>query len=189
MEIKALLNLRTHIRLWLVSVGILALGLCLFPLVAWAADAPATAEPQQQVWQAVLAPVLPALGLVLAAVVTGALRKLALSVEKKFNVDIPDTLEESMARQARRLIAAAEEKAEKRLLYGDKQKTPGAEKAALVVQELEAYADRLGYGALWRKERIENLVEGTLHLERDIVIGSTNNPDRSKALAAAVTNG
>jgi hypothetical protein len=189
MNPNALRKQRLQIHAALLGLFVLVTGLCLLPLVAFAADAVvAPTTPAQTPLQAALMPILSTLGLVIATFVGAGVKKLASIFEKKFNVDIPDALEESMARQARRLVAAAEEKAEKRLLYGDKKDTPGAEKAAMVITSLGDYAKRLGYGPEWQKERIENLVDGVLHIDRDVVIGTpaSISPERSAALKAAL---
>ena len=138
------------------------------------------AEKMQQWWQALLMPILSVLGMLIAAFLAGGIRKLVKLVEKKWDVDIPDSVEKMMAEKARWAIGWAEEKAETRLLYGDGKKTEGAQKTTEVVELLEKFADSLGYSDHWRKERIEELVLGVLHLERNLTIGSVGN--RGKAI-------
>lgn len=145
-----------------------------------AEPAPASGDTQSW-WQALLIPVLSALGLAIAAFLTTGLRKLTQLIEKKWNIDIPDSVEKLMAEKARWLIAWAEEKAETRLLKGDGVKTDGAKKLSDVVEALEKFAQNMGYGEEWRRDKIEQLVEGILHLERDQGVGS-NGTDRGKKL-------
>lgn len=133
---------------------------------------PAKSEKQQSWWQALLVPVLSTLGLFLAAFLVAGLRKLVQLIEKKWNIDIPDSMEKLMYDKARWALGWAEEKAEKRLLYGDGEKTPGAEKLSQVVDMLQKFADDMDYGDEWQKEKIEALAEGVLHLERDQSVGS-----------------
>ena len=139
------------------------------------APAAATSEKEQSWWQAMLAPVLSVLGLFIAAFLAAGLRKLVQLIEKKWNIDIPDSIEKMMIDKARWAVAWAEEKAEKRLLYGDGQKTDGAQKVSEVVDLLEKFAQNLGYGEEWQREKIEALAEGVLHLERDKGVGSNGN--------------
>jgi hypothetical protein len=145
--------------------------------------APVASTNTQSWWQAMLVPVLSAFGLFLAAFLVAGLRKLTQLVEKKWNVDIPDSVEKMMYEKARWGVGWVEEKAEKRLLHGDGVKTPGAEKLSAVVDMLMKFADGLGYGDEWQKEKVEALAEGVLHLERDVSVGS--NGKRGEALAAA----
>lgn len=143
--------------------------------------AAATSEKQQSWWQALLVPVLSVLGLFIAAFLTAGLRKLVQLIEKKWNIDIPDSIEKLMYEKAKWALGWAEEKAEKRLLYGDGLKTPGAEKLSQVVEMLEKFADGLGYGHEWQRDKIEALAEGVLHLERDAA--SVSNAKRSETIA------
>jgi hypothetical protein len=145
------------------------------PFIAWAADA---VVKEQAMWQTVLMPVLSAVALFVAAFVALGLRKLVQLVEKKWGVEVPASIEDLMASKARWAIAWAEEKAEDRLLNGDGVKTPGAEKAASVIELLEGVAQKAGYGEDWQKNKIEALVAGILHLNREGgegVIGSNGN--------------
>lgn len=151
------------------------------PATAPAAAPTPTAEPEQTWWQAALVPVLSTLGLFIAAFLAAGLRKLVQLIEKKWNIDIPDSVEKLMTEKARWALAWAEEKAEARLLHGDGQKTSGAQKLSEVVDLLEKFAQGLGYGEEWRREKIEALAEGVLHLERDVTIGSSG--ERAAALA------
>jgi hypothetical protein len=160
------------------------------PEVTVEGTAPAEAPSQEKAqkwWQALLMPVLSALGLFIGAFLVAGLRKLVQLIEKKWNVDIPDSVEKLMYEKARWALGWAEEKAEKRLLYGDGKKTPGAEKLSEVVDMLEKFADSLGYSEEWQRDKIEALAEGVLHLERDK--SSTSNVKRSNALAEKKVNG
>lgn len=142
-------------------------------------DKPKT-DTHQAWWQAILVPVLSILGIFISALLASGLLKLCKLIEKKWNVDIPDSIEYMMAEKAKMLVGWAEEKAEKRLLYGDGQKTAGAQKTTEVVEMLEKFAESLGYGHQWQKDKIEQLVLGVLHLNRDKTIGSAG--DRAKQL-------
>ena len=135
---------------------------------AAAPAAPAAApEPVTQAWwQAALIPVLSFLGLFLAGFLVGGLRKLVKLIETKWNIDIPDAIEKLMYEKARWGLGWAEEQADKRLLHGDGVKTPGAEKLSSVVDMLLKFADSMGYGEEWTKDKVEALAEGVLHLER-----------------------
>jgi hypothetical protein len=124
-------------------------------------------EKEQSWWQPVLAYLLSAFGMILAGFLVGGLRKLVQLMEKKWNIDVPDQVERIMYDKARWLVAWAEEKAENRLLNGDGVKTPGAEKAADVIGEMEKFAEGMGYGDEWRKDKIEKLVDAVLHLSRE----------------------
>lgn len=137
-----------------------------------APPAPAQSGDTQSWWQALLVPVLSAFGLFLAAFLVAGLRKIVQLVEKKWNVDIPDSVEKMMYEKARWGVGWAEEKAEQRLLHGDGVKTPGADKLSQVTDMLMKFADGLGYGDEWQKDRVEALAEGVLHLERDVSVGS-----------------
>ncbi len=152
------------------------------PLIAWAADA---APKGQAMWQAILMPVLSVVALFVAAFVALGLRKLVQLIEKKWGVEVPASIENLMASKARWAIAWAEEKAEDRLLNGDGEQTPGAEKAAAVIELLEGVAKQAGYGEDWQRDKIEALVGGILHLNREGgegVIGS--NGSRGEKLEA-----
>lgn len=149
------------------------------------APAPAAAPSGkvQKWWQSALEPVLYAFALFLSAFLVAGLRKLTKLVERKWNVDIPDSVERMMTEKARWAVAWAEEKAEQRLLYGDGQKTPGAQKISDVTKILLDFADSLGHGHEWREEKVRALAEGVLHLERDVAVGSPEGA-RADALAA-----
>jgi hypothetical protein len=151
------------------------------------AAAPAASGDTQTWWQALLVPVLSVFGMFLAAFLVAGLRKLVLLIEKKWNIDIPDSVEKLMYEKARWALGWAEEKAEKRLLYGDGKKTDGAEKLSQVVEMLEKFADGLGYGREWQKDKIEALAEGVLHLERNKA--STSNVNRDKKLTEKKNGG
>ncbi|MAG64374.1 MAG: hypothetical protein CMK74_00640 [Pseudomonadales bacterium] len=130
------------------------------------AAAPVKASEEQAWWQALLMPILSALGLALAAFLGTGIRKIALLIEKKWEVDIPDSMENLLTAQARRLLAYAEEKAEDKLLNKDGTKTPGAEKIKTVVDELESFTSGMGWDKAWQRDKLEKLAEGVLHLER-----------------------
>ncbi|MGD9209307.1 MAG: hypothetical protein PVI90_00955 [Desulfobacteraceae bacterium] len=127
---------------------------------------------QQTAWQAALMPILGAIGTALAALLVGGLRKLVLIIEKKYKIDVSDTIETAMYEKARWAVAFVEEKAEKRLLHEDGVKTSGAQKMAEAIGLVQSFANTLGYGQEWQYGKIKSLIEGVLHLERDVVIGS-----------------
>lgn len=141
----------------------------------------------QQWWMPLLSPVIAALGTALAAFVTALIAKLIKILEAKYKVDVPVMIEQLLADKAKQLVAAAEEEAENRLLHGDGQLTPGAEKSKQVVAALMAYADSLGYGKTYQEEQAKKLVDAVLHLNRagsETVIGS--NGERAKLLTKAL---
>jgi hypothetical protein len=146
------------------------------------AAAPAS-DKEQAWWQAVLVPVLSVLGLFIAGFLAAGLRKLVQLIEKKWNVDIPDSFERLMIEKAKWALGWAEEQAEKKLLYEGGAKTEGAKKVGDVVDMLFEFADKAGYGEEWGREKIQKLAEGVLHLERDQTIGSTG--DRATKLEEA----
>lgn len=154
-----------------------ALMIIMLPMCAHAAE---TAAAEQTTWQAALVPVLGAVGTFLAALVVAGLRKLVLLVEKKWKIDVSDSIEQMMYEKARWAVAWVEEKAENRLLHGDGRKTPGAQKMQEVVMILQNFAGKLGYSQEWQTGKLMALAEGILHLERDVVIGSVGN--RAKLL-------
>jgi len=135
-------------------------------------------DKEQKWWQALLVPILSLVGMFIAAFLAGGLLKLVKLIEKKWDVDVPDSIEKLMVEKSKWLIAWAEEKAENKLLYEDGKKTPGAEKLAQVVGELKKFADGMGYGDDWQEDKIEQLVYGVLHLNREGsagVVGSNGN--------------
>lgn len=144
------------------------------------AHAAETTVTEQTAWQAALVPALGAIGTFLAALLVAGLRKLVLLVEKKWKIDVSDNIEKMMYEKARWAVAYVEEKAEKRLLHGDGQKTPGGQKMCDVINILQNFTNKLGYGEEWRIDKLRALAEGILHLERDVVIGSVGN--RAKLL-------
>lgn len=148
-----------------------------------ATPAPAPSGKVQKWWQSALEPVLYAFALFLSAFLVAGLRKLTKLVEKKWSVEIPDSVERMMTDKARWAVAWAEEKAEQRLLYGDGQKTPGAQKIHTVTNILQEFAESIGHGQEWQRDRVEALAEGVLHLERDVAVGSPEGA-RADALAA-----
>jgi len=142
------------------------------PIIAWAADAVASvaagtagANPQKW-WQALLEPVLYLVGTALAAVIVAVLGKLIYYIETKLKIDIPASIEDLVKDKALVLIAAAEEKAENKLLHGDGTQTPGTEKLSWVLDELQVFAEKLGYGKTWQRDKLTTLIEGLLHLNR-----------------------
>lgn len=197
-------------RVWKLRIGMALVGLILVsvfftPTAFWlhtgyaATDAAAASQPtvppqpsaivvadparsEQSWWQATLAPVFSVLGTLIAAFLVAGLRKLTRLIENKWKVDVPDKVERMMYEKARWAVAFVEEKAEKRLLHGDGKKTPGAEKIGEVVDLLQKFADGIGYGHEWQKDKVEALAEGVLHVERDKSIGSAG--DRAKKLEA-----
>lgn len=167
---------------------IVALGLIITSVVLAApASQPVTpAANVQQWWMPLLAPVIAALGTMLAAFVTALLSKLIKVLEAKYKVDVPVMIEQLLTDKAKQLVAAVEEAAENRLLHGDGQPTPGAEKSKQVVTALLAFADSLGYGKVYQEEQAKRLADAALHLARvgsDTVVGS--NGERGKLLAKA----
>lgn len=170
---KKTLKLRTLTSL----VGFVFIACMLTPLVALAAQ---ESTPAQTWWQSLLLPILSVVGMAVAAFLTAGLRKLVKLIETKWKVDIPDSIEKLMTEKARWTLAWVEEKAEKRLLHGDGEKTPGAQKIFEVVAILDRFAIENGYGKEWQRDKLEALAEGILHLERDKTIGS--NGDRAAKL-------
>lgn len=143
----------------------------------------APTEKEQAWWQAVLVPVLSVLGLFIAGFLAAGLRKLVQLIEKKWNVDIPDSFERLMIEKAKWALGWAEEQAEKKLLYEGGAKTEGAKKINDVVDMLYEFANKAGYGEEWGREKIKALAEGVLHLERDQTVGSAG--DRATKLEKA----
>jgi hypothetical protein len=178
----------------LLGVGIvLALGFIITSVVLAApASQPIVAASQpvaqnvQQWWMPLLAPVLAALGTLIAAVVAALLKKLVALIEEKYKLEVPAEIEKLLADKAKQLIASAEEEAERRILHEDGTVTSGADKSKKVVTALMAFAESLGYGKQYQEEQIKKLVDGVLHLGR---IGSENvvgsNGERGKLLAKA----
>jgi len=133
--------------------------------------------------------VLSAIGLVVATFIGLGLKKLTQLLEAKFKIDIPDQVETLMAEKAKQLVAWGEEQMEKRVLHGDGVPTPGAETITKVKDALWKFADGLGYGKQYTEEKLVQLVEGILHLNRagsEGVVGSTGT--RATALVTK-TNG
>ena len=197
---RARVSLYLGAFLCLTFIGITAFT----PMAVWALDAaasqpvvaasqPATAVPAiveaakestQAWWQAALMPVLSVVGLFLASFLSLGLLKLVKLIEKKWNVDIPDSLERMMEDKAKLLVAWLEEEAENRLLNGDGKKSDKAENVAKISDQLLAYAKKLGYDKEWSAEKIDVLIKGILHLNRagsEGVIGSEG--ARAEALA------
>jgi hypothetical protein len=137
-----------------------------------AVPAPVPAPKEQAWWQAMLLPVLSIIGMFIAAFLAAGLRKVVQLVEKKWSIEIPDAIEKMMYDKAKWAVGWAEEQAEKRLLYGDGKKTPGAEKLTQVVSLLETFAKSFGYSEEWQRNKIEQLAEGVLHVERGVTVGS-----------------
>ena len=147
------------------------------------AEPVAPAEKEQSWWQALLMPLLSAVGLALAAFFAAGFRKVITLAEKKWDFEVPDVIEDTIINQAKRLIAWAEEKAEDRLLNGDGKKTPGAEKIGGVVTGLEEFVASRGWDRTWQRDKLEKLAESVLHLERSGNTGvGTTNGDRKKKL-------
>jgi putative effector of murein hydrolase LrgA (UPF0299 family) len=202
-------NDEIHHLTWRIRVlgAFLVLALLLMvvpPLIAVAAPAtqpiiaatqPATpvvkaAANVQQWWMPLLTPIIAALGTALAAFVTALISKLLKVIETKYKVDVPVMVEQLIADKAKQLVAAAEEEAERRILHGDGQATPGAEKSKQVVKGLMEFADSLGYGKQYQEEQAKRLADAVLHLSRvgsEDVIGS--NGERAKLLARAQREG
>ncbi|MBU1891186.1 hypothetical protein KJ782_06930, partial [Patescibacteria group bacterium] len=150
------------------------------------ATAPTAAAPATQTWwQALLMPVLGVVGLFLAAFLTLGLRKLTQLVEAKWNVDVPASVEQLMQDKARWAVGYVEELAQKRLLHGDGQPTPGAEKLNTATKLLEDFAASMGYGKDWQRSKIEALVEGILHVARPATASDEALATRATALTEA----
>ena len=105
--------------------------------------------------------------LFLVGFLIGGLRKLIELMEDKWHIQVPKEVEALLLSKATWAVHWAEEQAENRLLHGDGKKTPGADKLSKVVDLVEEYADKLGYGDDWQKEKVTTLVEGILHVHRD----------------------
>lgn len=186
---------KVQLRLTAILIGLFATLLWLVPLMAWAAEtvAPAVAPAatgSRALWQTLLLPVLSVVGLFIAAFLTLGLKKLTQLVEAKWKVEVPQAVEDLMKDKALQLCAWAEEKAEDKLLHKGEKPTSGAEKADQVVTALLAFAENMGYGKQWQKEKVEQLVSSVVHLNREGsegVIGS--NGSRGVALTAAATAG
>jgi len=182
---------KVQLRLTAILIGLFATLLWFVPLMAWAAETAApvvapAATGSRALWQTLLLPVLSVVGLFIATFLTLGLKKLTQLVEAKFKIDVPQAVEDLMKDKALQLCAWAEEKAEDKLLHKGEKPTSGAEKADQVVNALLAFAESMGYGKQWQKEKVEQLVSGVVHLNREGsegVIGSNGN--RGTALAAA----
>lgn len=149
--------------------------------------APASTEKEQSWWQALLVPILGVIGMFIATFLTAGLLKLVKLIEKKWNVDIPDSFERLMVEKAKWALGWAEEKAETKLLYEGGAKTEGAKKISDVVTMLHDFAEKSGYGEEWTREKVQSLAEGVLHLERGVTIGSTG--ERALKIEAAKNGG
>jgi len=184
------------IRFSAIALVLFATMLWLIPLLAWAAETTTTTTPiattvtttSRALWQTLLLPVVSVIGLFIASFLTLGLKKLTQLLEAKFKIDVPTSIEDLMSEKALQLVAWAEEQAENRLLHGDGKPTPSAEKADMVVKALTQFAEGLGYGKTWQADKIKQLVEGVLHLNRagsEGVVGSEG--ARAAALATVVT--
>ena len=185
---------KLQLRITAILAGLFITALWALPLLAWAADAVvATAPPvvsggSKALWQTLLLPVVSVVGLFIAAFLTVGLKKLTQLLEAKFKVDVPQAVEDLMKDKALQLCAWAEETAEDKLLHKNGTPTPGAAKGEQVVNAVLAFAESMGYGKQWQRERVEQLVAGVIHLNREGsegVIGS--NGTRGAALEAATT--
>lgn len=191
---------KTHFRLLAALTGLFIVSLWLLPLLVWAAGAasqptvapvaptvaPVVANGSRALWQTLLLPIVSVVGLFIAAFLTLGLKKLTQLLEAKFKIDVPQAVEDLMKDKALQLCAWAEEKAEDKLLHKGEKPTSGAEKADQVVNALMAFAESMGYGKQWQKEKVEQLVSSVVHLNREGsqgVIGS--NGSRGEALTAA----
>lgn len=142
---------------------------------AAAALPPAIPVDEQTWWHATLVPVLGIVGLVISVTLAVGLHKAVQLLEAKLNIDIPITIENLLVEKTKQLVAWGEEQAERRLLHGDGVKTPGAEIASNVHRALHSFVEDLGYGEKYSTERLTQLIEGVLHLNRagNEGIGST----------------
>lgn len=209
------MNYKLQLRLGAVFVGLFVTMLWLVPLVAWAATDAATvaaslpvvapvapAAPttvpvvtpvpavngSKALWQTLLLPIVSVLGLFIAAFLTLGLKKLTQILEAKLKIDVPQAVEDLMKDKALQLCAWAEEKAEDKLLNKGGTPTSGAEKAEQVITALLTFADSMGYGKQWQREKVEQLVSGIVHLNREGsegVIGSNGNRGKELAEKAA----
>ena len=68
----------------------------------------ATSDKSQSWWQALLVPVLGVIGMFIAAFLAAGLRKLVILIEKKWSIDIPDSVEKLMIEKARWALGWAE---------------------------------------------------------------------------------
>jgi len=144
-----------------------------WPLVALAAqETPKT----QSWWQALLVPLFGVLGTALSSFAAYGLLKLIKLIENKWKIDVPASIENLMMEKTRWLVASVEEQAENKLLYGNGDKTPGAQKLNDVVNELEAFVKRWGYDKEWTRLRLEALAQGVLHMERNTTSGPRTVP-------------
>lgn len=185
---------KVQIRRIAILMGLFITMLWALPLIAWAAGVTATAVApvtpvvvtgSRALWQTLLLPVISVVGLFIAAFLTLGLKKLTQLVEAKWSVDVPQAIEDLMKDKALQLCAWAEEKAEDKLLHKNEKPTSGAEKADMVVNALLAFAESMGYGKEWQKDKVEQLVAGVVHLNREGsagVIGS--NGTRGKEIEA-----
>src|SRR5512136_668031 len=191
---------KVHLRLFAALAGLFIMSLWLLPLLVWAAGAasqpavapvvptvaPVVASGSRALWQSLLLPIVSVIGLFIAAFLTLGLKKLTQLLEAKFKIDVPQAIEDLMQEKALQLCAWAEEKAEDKVLHKNEKPTAGAEKADQVVAALMMFAEGLGYGKQWQKEKVEQLVAATVHLNREGsagVIGS--NGSRAKELETA----
>ena len=149
--------------------------LWLLPLGVWlhafmAFGATETAKTQSW-WQTLLMPLVSLLGMVLATFASYGILKIIRLIEAKWKIDVPVSIENLLMEKTRVLVSAAEELAENRLLYGDGQKTPGAEKLQTALDQLETAAKQLGVNKTWTRDKLEQLVLGILHIERNETTG------------------
>lgn len=124
------------------------------------------------------------LGFVLATLILAGIAKLIKIFEAKTKIEVPLAVENLVKERAALLIAAAEEKAENRLLHGDGIRTPGVVKCEEVVEQLLKFVNKLGYGAEWQKEKLTEVVNGLLHLNRTENPGVGSVGTRLKILTA-----
>jgi hypothetical protein len=180
----------TQLRIAALLFGLFTISLWLVPLVAWAADAAAPVTTSRALWQTLLLPVVSVVGLFIAAFLTLGLKKLTQLAEAKWKIDVPAAVEDLMSQKALQLCAWAEEKAENNLLHKDGKPTSGAEKADQVITAMIAFANSMGYGKDWQREKIEQLVAGVLHLNREGsagVVGSNGTRGKEIAKVEATT--
>ena len=129
------------------------------PSLAFAQD-----EPTQSFVQSIFVPVLAVVFAILAAVLPLLVRKLIQVLEKKWDFEINDAIENQLDRYIHMGVAYAEEASHKALRAGQPPKS-GDEKRILAVEFVTEQMERANVKTL-AAESIEKLVEGALNLQR-----------------------
>ena len=177
------MNSKKSVVFWSMVLSTLTLLLIAWSGLAWGQDVAVKTQPQQW-WQAVLAPLLGALGTFLTAVITIALSKIIKLIEAKYHIEIPAAEEQAAKDKLLSLVSSAEETAEKRILHGDGAKTPGAEKADTVIKSFMTWAAAQGFSKTWVEGEARQMMEGVLHLNRVDSQGVGSNGSRKKIMDA-----